>query len=76
MDGALLQPLDRDRNSGDRIRIRQGKRPLLATLVGQLGTIVEVFRVPRGSCLVRIEGDPNPRREWFLYSDEVATSDV
>jgi hypothetical protein len=49
---------------------------MLPALVGQLGTIVEIFRVPRGSCLVRIDGDPNRQREWFFYPDEVATSDV
>jgi hypothetical protein len=76
MDGARPQPPAGDRNGGDRIRIQQGRMPLLSTLVGQVGTIVEIFRVPRGSCLVRIDGDPNPRREWFLYADEVATSDV
>ena len=26
-------------------------------------TVVEVFRVPQDSCLVRIDGDPNRRRE-------------
>jgi hypothetical protein len=42
--------------------------------VGRAGTVVEVFRVPRDSCLVRIDGDPNRQREWFLYRDEVAIS--
>jgi hypothetical protein len=37
---------------------------------------VEVFRVPHGSCLVRIDGDPNRLREWFLYCDEIVISDA
>jgi hypothetical protein len=65
------QPPAHDLDIGDRIRIRQGHWPLLA-LVGQIGTVLEVFRAPLGSCLVRIDGDPD-RREWFFYRDEVAT---
>jgi hypothetical protein len=76
MDVTTAQPVDRELDSGDRIRIRRGRRPLLPGLVGQLGTIVEVFRVPRGSCLVRIDGDPNRQREWFLYRDEIVISDT
>jgi hypothetical protein len=45
---------ERDLGSGDRIRIRQDKRPI-PDLVGRIGTIVEVFRVPRDSCLVRVD---------------------
>jgi hypothetical protein len=44
--------------------------------VGQVGTIVEVFGVPQGSCLVRIDGDPNRQREWFLYRDEIMLSNA
>jgi hypothetical protein len=36
-----------------------------------VATIVEVFRVPQGSCLVRIDGDLDRWREWFLYCDEI-----
>jgi hypothetical protein len=61
---------ERDLDSGDRIHIRQGKRSI-PDLIGQSGTIVEVFRVPRGSCLVRIDSDPDREREWYLYRDEV-----
>lgn len=56
---------------GDRIIIRQGRRALPA-LLGQIGTVVEIFRVPRDSCLVRIDDDTNRQREWFCYHDEVA----
>jgi hypothetical protein len=75
MNGITRQLLERDLDSGDRIHIQQGRRPI-PDLVGQAGTIVEVFRVPRGSCLVRIDGDPVRQREWFFYRDEVATSAV
>jgi len=44
--------------------------------VGQLGTIIEVFRVPHGSCLARIDGDPDRVREWFPNRDEIVISDV
>ncbi len=69
------QPRERDLDSGDRIRIRQGQRPI-ANRVGQEGTIVEIFRVPQGSCLARIDADPDRQREWFFYRDEVAASDT
>ena len=59
---------------GERIRVRQGKLPI-PTLIGRIGTIVEVFRQPLGSCLVRIDGDTDHLREWFLYRDEVALID-
>jgi hypothetical protein len=76
MSVAIPQPHPRDLNSGDRIRIRPGGRPLLPELVGQLGTIVEVFRAPHGSCLVRIDGDADRAREWFLYRDEIVIGDM
>ena len=60
----------RDLDSGDRIRIHAGQRPI-PQLVGHVGTVVEVFRLPVGSCLVLIDGDLD-RREWFFYQDEVA----
>lgn len=66
------QHVERDLENGTRIRIRQGKRPI-PDLVDRVGTIVEIFRVPRDSCLVRIDGDADRLREWFLYSDELAT---
>ena len=61
---------------GDRVRIRQGSKPLRSELVGRAGAVIEVFRVPRDSCLVRMDGDPNRQREWFFYRDEVAISDT
>jgi hypothetical protein len=76
MSAAIPLPQPRDLDGGDRIRIRRGRRPLLPELVGQVGTIVEVFRVPQSSCLVRIDGDPNRQREWFLYRDEIEISDA
>ncbi len=76
MGAAIPQPQPRDLNGGDRIRIRPSRRPLLPELVGQVGTIVEVFRVPQGSCLVRIDGDPDREREWFLYRDEIVIGDA
>ena len=76
MGAAITQPQLRDLNDGDRIRVQPGGRPLLPELVGQVGTIVEVFRVPEGSCLVRIDGDPDRVREWFLYRDEIVIGDM
>ena len=76
MGAAILQPQPRDLNGGDRIRIRSGGRRLLPELVGQVGTIVEVFRVPQGSCLVRIDGDADHEREWFFYRDEIVIGDT
>jgi hypothetical protein len=34
--------------------------------------VVEIFRVPRDSCLVHLDGDRDRQREWFCYHDEVA----
>jgi len=68
----IIPPLpERDINNGDRIRIRQGQRAI-PDLIGHIGTIVEVFRAPLGSCMVRIDNDPEHQREWFLYRDEIA----
>ena len=67
------QSAERELNIGDRIQIRQGLWPIPAFL-GQLGTIVEIFRVPLGSCRVRVDGDLG--RDWFFYRDEVAASDA
>jgi hypothetical protein len=64
-------PETREPAVGDRIIIRQGRRSLPA-LLGQIGTVVEIFRAPRDSCLVRIDRDGNRQREWFCYHDEVA----
>jgi hypothetical protein len=63
-------------DGGDRVHIRQGSRPLRPELLGRAGTVVEVFRVPRDSCLVRMDGDLNRKREWFFYRDEVVISDT
>ena len=76
MGAVIPQPQLRDLNGGDRIRIQPGGRPLLPELVGQLGTIVEVFRVPQGSCLVRIDDDADWVREWFFYRDEIVIGDT
>jgi len=64
-------PEAREPAVGDRVIIRQGRRRI-PTLVNQIGTVVEIFRAPRDSCLVRIEGDPDGQREWFCYHDEIA----
>lgn len=69
------QPVERERKVGDRVSIQQGRR-LLPDLLGRVGTLVEVFRVPRDSCLVRIDGDSDQQREWFFYHDEVVASDA
>ena len=61
-------------DSGDRVHIRQGSKPLRPELLGRAGTVVEVFRMPRDSCLVRMDGDLNRQREWFFYRDEVVIS--
>ena len=53
---------------GDRVHIRQGSKPLHPELVGRAGTVVEVFRVPQDSCLVRIDGDRDRPREWFFIA--------
>jgi hypothetical protein len=75
MGEAIPQPQKWDLAIGDRIHIRHGSR-IIPNLVGQVGTVIEVFRIPLGSCLVRIDGDPDRQREWFFYRDEVATSDA
>ena len=76
MGATIPQPQPRDIDTGERIRIQQGTRPLLPELVGRVATIVEVFRLPQGSCLVRIDGDPERQREWFLYRDEIVIGDM
>lgn len=72
MDRTTAQPRERELNVGERIQIQQGRR-LIPELLGEVGTVVEVFRVPR-SCLVRIDADQNRQREWFFYRDEIVTS--
>ncbi len=72
MSEIMPQPPERDIYNGDRIQIRQGQRSI-PDLIGHIGTIVEVFRAPLGSCMVRIDNDPDHQREWFLYRDEIAT---
>ena len=66
---------ERELNGGDRVQICQGQRPIPG-LLDRIGTVVEVFRWPQDSCVVRIDGDPNRRREWFFYRDEVVISDA
>jgi hypothetical protein len=70
MSQILSSAVKRDLENGDRIRIQQGQRPI-PELIGRVGMIVELFRLPAGSCLVLIDGDLD-RREWFFYQDEVA----
>jgi hypothetical protein len=76
MSVATAQLPERELTVGERIRVRQGRRPLVPDLVGQVGTIVEMFRVPQGGCLVRIDGDPDHQRECFLYRNEIVISDA
>jgi hypothetical protein len=64
-------PTEREPAVGDRIIIRQGRRSI-PRLLNQIGTVVEIFRAPRESCLVQIDGDTDRQREWFFYHDEVA----
>jgi hypothetical protein len=68
-------PQAREPAVGDRIIIRQGRRSI-SSLLGQIGTVVEIFRTPRDSCLVHMDGDINRQREWFCYHDEVALSNL
>ena len=72
MGGATPPPQGWQIDVGQQICIRQGQRHI-PKLVGQVGMVVEVFRMPRDSCLVRIDGDVNRQREWFFYRDEVAS---
>jgi hypothetical protein len=74
MDARTSQRALRAIDSGDRVHIRQGSRPLRPELLGRKATVIEVFRVPQDSCMVRIDGDPNRQREWFFYRDEIAIS--
>ena len=74
MSGATPWPPAQYLDIGDRIRIRHGGRSIPA-LIGHVGTVVEVFRIPLGSCLVRIDGDPNRLREWFFYRDELVINE-
>jgi hypothetical protein len=67
----LPLPTEREPAVGDRIIIRQGRRSI-PRLLNQIGTVVEIFRAPRESCLVQIDGDTDRQREWFFYHDEVA----
>jgi|RhiMetdeSRZDD1v2_1073273.scaffolds.fasta_scaffold598353_2 hypothetical protein len=76
MGEILLQPPARAIDSGDRVHIRQGSKPLRPELLGRTGTVVEVFRVPRDSCLVRMDGDLKRQREWFFYRDELVISNT
>jgi hypothetical protein len=77
MEHAMNEPIPqtdvRELACGDRIYIRQGSRPIPG-LVGQVGTVVELFRVPLGSCLAHIDSDPHLQREWFFYRDEITTN--
>lgn len=74
MTESTSQQAERELEVGDRVRIRQGNWPL-RSLVGKVGMVIEVFRLPRDSCLVRVAGESNSQREWFFYRDEVAPED-
>ncbi len=75
MSGLTSPPPEQYLAIGDWIHIRQGGRAIPA-LVGRIATVVEVFRVPVGSCLAHIEGDLDRLREWFLYGDKIAIGEV
>jgi hypothetical protein len=60
---------------GDRVRIRPDRWPLLGYR-DQTGTVVEMLPMPNNSCLVRVDDDPRPEREWFFYHVELMISDV
>ena len=72
MSDIMPQLAKYDINNGDRVQIQQGQRSI-PDLIGHIGTIVEVFRAPLDSCMVRIDNDPDQQREWFLYRDEIVT---
>lgn len=76
MDERTIQLPERAIDGGNRVHIRQGAKPLLPDLVGRAGTVVEVFRAPLDSCLVRIDGDLHRQREWFFYRDEVVLDEA
>lgn len=61
---------DREIEVGEHVSITQGKYAM-PRLVGQTGIVVEVFRLPWESCLVRLDSDHNLQREWFFYRDEI-----
>ena len=75
MEHSPAQPDERDLEHGDHIQIQQGRRSI-PELIGHSATIVELFRVPRGSCMARIDGDADQGRLWFLYRDEFVVSDA
>lgn len=70
MNQSLGQLGQRELAIGDRIRVQHDPRGI-PNLLGQVGTIVEIFRVPFNSCMVQIDGDPNRERSWLLYRDEI-----
>lgn len=70
----MAQHMKRELAGGDRVRIQQGQRQI-PHLIGRTGTILEVFRMPLDSCLVRIDGDTHLQREWFFYRDEFVVSE-
>lgn len=75
MSNTSMQHTEFDIALGDRVQIQPGLR-IQPTLVGQAGMVVEVFRLPLDSCLVRIAGDPNRQRTWFFYRDELVVTNV
>lgn len=75
MGQSVATPKEQPLNVGDRVRIQQHRWPLIGML-DQVGTVVEIFRMPRDSCLVRVDGDTKRDREWFFYRVEVTPGDV
>ncbi len=68
-------PTTREPVVGDRVVIQQGRRAI-PEFLGRHGTVLELFRVPRDSCLVRIDGDRPGQAALFCYHDEVARYEV
>ncbi|MBS1965083.1 MAG: hypothetical protein JST60_04600 [Chloroflexi bacterium SZAS-1] len=63
-------PFEHEIEVGEHVSIKQGEYSI-PLFLGKTGIVVEVFRIPQGSCLVRLDGDRNLQREWFFYSDEI-----
>lgn len=70
MDRHTLAPVSYTIDVGDRVTLRR-PRLAYARLIDRVGTVVEVFRAPLDSCLVRLDEDVDREREWFFYRDEV-----
>lgn len=71
MKRAWVWVQDHELHVGDRVRIRPDRWPLIG-VEDQIGTVVDVFALPRDSYLVQIDGDTKRGRVWFFYRAEVA----